>query len=510
MHNSAVTLLDATAAAYPANVAIEDNGVSVTYEQWRTSALNLGTALLKKIPGPGGESIPIAVFMPKSYRSLVAFMGVLYSGNVYTPLDEGMPAVRLANVLANLSPAFVVTVETCVDTLKLAGVPPAQILLYNELAEAPAEQDLINAALANVIDTDPIYIIYTSGSTGIPKGVVITHRGVVDYAYWVKETFNLGTGTVMGNQSPFYFDNSILDIYGGLLAGAKIVLIPEVFFNFPVKLPAYINEAGINFIFWVPTAMIHVANSGALDDCPMPKLEKALFCGEAMPNKPLNIWRRTHPNVLYANLYGPTEITDVCTYYIVDRPFDDTEPLPIGKPCKNMGTLILTETDKPAAVDEIGELCILGTGLALGYYKAPDLTERAFPQTPLHRDYHERIYRTGDLVREDKDGFIFFVGRKDSQIKHKGHRIELGDIETAAKGIACVQNACVLYDESAQDIVLFAESSKGTIAKDITKQLKTQLPKYMLPTKINLMAKLPLTPNGKIDRVSLRLSLKTE
>ena len=291
------------------------------------------------------------------------------------------------------------------------------------------------------------------------------HRGVIDYAIWVAKTFNINENSILGNQAPFYFDNSIFDIYSCLLTGAKMVIIPETLFMFPVKLPEFVRDNDITTIFWVPTVMINVANSGVLSEIELPKLKNVVFCGEVMPNTQLNIWRKYLPDCMYVNMYGPTEATDIATYYIVDREYENHETLPIGKVCRNMRALILNDDDKQCAVGEQGELCISGTGIALGYWNSPEITAKAFVQNPLNTKYHDRIYRTGDLVYENEEGNIIFIGRKDSQIKLRGNRIELGDLESAAAAIENVASACALFDADKQEIVLFIETTAEIVAR---------------------------------------------
>ena len=262
------------------------------------------------------------------------------------------------------------------------------------------------------------------------------------------------------------------------------------------------DEVGINTIFWVPSALVLVANSGVLDTVCPKGIEKILFCGEVMPTAQLNVWRRALPNALYANLYGPTEITDVCTYFIVEREFSDVESLPIGFPCRNTDILVLNERDEPAADGEIGELCVRGTCLSHGYYRNPEKTAAAFTQNPLNTMYPEKIYRTGDLVRYNQYGELLYLGRKDYQIKHMGHRIELGEIETAASAYRDVKQSCALYDAQKQRIILFV-AAEGIDKTALYQHLKTRLPHYMLPALIVDLEALPLNANGKIDRIEL-------
>jgi non-ribosomal peptide synthetase component F len=301
---------------------------------------------------------------------------------------------------------------------------------------------------------------------------------------------------------PLYFDMSVLDIYLMVFTGATLHIIPEEHFAFPVKLIEYINEKNINFIFWVPSVLNNVSNFDAFSVIKPKSLLKILFGGEAMPNKHLNYWRNNYPNALYSNLYGPTEITVIATYYIVNRAFKDDESLPIGKACKNTQTLIITEKGNLVKKGEKGELCIRGSSLAYGYYNNSDKTKEAFIQNPLHNLYPDTVYKTGDLVYENDLNEIIFIGRKDSQIKHMGYRIELGEIETAILGIEEVANSCILYDDNLKRIVAFFKSKKQGV--EIKKELANSLPKYMIPTKWINIDQFPLNANGKIDRLELK------
>lgn len=503
MMNSAVCLLEQAAVKYANKTAVSDENGSVTYEEYRRAGRTVGTALLQK-----GGPCPVIVYLPKGIPALTSFMGAMYAGSPYVPVDAHIPMLRLTKIVASLAPCILITDASLMANLSDCDTTNATVCLYEDLATATIDDTLIETSLQRVIDTDPIYIMFTSGSTGNPKGVTIPHRGILDYAEWVVTTFHYDSDTVMANQAPFYFDNSTFDIYGCLRCGAKLILTPESLFLFPLKLPQFLAENEVTSIFWVPTVMINVANSGALAQQPLLKLQTAAFCGEVMPNKQLNIWRKHLPHCLFANLYGPTEITDVCAYYIVDRDFDDADPLPIGKACENMRILILTEEGKEAAAGEQGELCVIGSGVALGYWKAAEITAKAFVQNPLNEAYREIMYRTGDLAFYSEDGLMMFLGRKDNQIKHKGNRIELGEIETAAMCVSGVENACAIFDHEKQEIVLFVEPAISLPLRKFNLLLKKYIPQYMLPAKLISMEKLPHTANDKIDRVTLRATLK--
>ena len=502
MSNSAIRLLERAARLWPERVYVEEEGGSATYAALLARARTIGAALL-------GDRRPVVVYLPKSIDALAVFFGAMCAGRPYAPVDAHIPMARLEKIAASLEPAYIVTCEALLPNLAGADLGAAEPVLLSALEGAEPNEAGVDAAIGAVIDTDPIYVMYTSGSTGTPKGVTIPHRGILDYADWVADTFAFDTDTVMANQAPFYFDNSTFDIYGTLRCGGKLLLTPETLFLFPLKLPEYLEEHGVTSIFWVPTVMINVANAGALEGRALPKLKNVAFCGEVMPNTQLNIWRRALPHCQYANLYGPTEITDVCCCYKVDRPFADHESLPIGKACGNMRVRILTDDGREAAVGETGELCVLGSGVALGYWNNPEQTARAFVPNPLS-PWPERMYRTGDLARWGEDGLIYFLGRKDSQIKLKGNRIELGEIEAGAMCIPGVENACAIFDAPAERIVLFVEGGQGMTLRKLNLQLKQYIPQYMLPGKLVCMDKLPHTANDKIDRVRLRATLTEE
>ena len=221
-----------------------------------------------------------------------------------------------------------------------------------------------------------------------------------------------------------------------------------------------------------------------------------------MPIKMLNIWRHYYPEALFVNLYGPTEITCNCLYYIIDREFENTDKLPLGIPFKNESVLVLNEKNEPVQQGEIGEICVLGTCLALGYYRNPEKTAAAFVQNPLNDRYPELMYRTGDMAQLAESGEYYFAARKDFQIKHMGHRIELEEIETYLNAVDGVVRASCLFDHDKNKIVAYYV---GTPSKqEVIEQLKLTLPKYMIPNIFFQVESLPINKNGKIDRQALK------
>lgn len=490
--------LDESAARLPDKTAFADEHKEITFSRLKTQAMALATRMLEKKL----FKKPVVIYLEKGVDVLVSFMGAAYSCNFYSPIDIDMPASRVNKILEVLKPSLVIT------TAGLRGIfegyeYEGDYLIFEDAVSAPVDEEIVEAARCRGIDTDLLYVLFTSGSTGVPKGVTINHRSVIDYIDWVTETFDITEEDSFGNQAPFYFDNSILDIYSTIKSGATTYIIPKNLFAQPVPLLEYLKEKKINTIFWVPSALIVVAKLKAFRNVDLSDtLLRVLFCGEVMPNKQLNVWRKFLPDVLYANLYGPTEITDACTYYIVDREFADDEPLPIGIPMANTDILVLNDKDELVKDGEIGELCVRGTSLSMGYYNNPEKTKEAFVQNPLNPTVPETIYRTGDLVKYNEYGEIVYLSRKDFQIKHMGHRIELGEIETAVSSLEEIALCCCLYDEKHQKIVLFIEEELEKAY--INKQISGLVPEYMLPGKVICLEKMPINANGKIDRVKLK------
>lgn len=495
MQKNVIEYLSATVTRFPEKIAVKDSEMSITFSELWYNAQKISSAIVNT--GIGLNN-PIGVYIPKGCKMIESFAGINMSGNFYVPLDTKSPASRVNSIITTLESKVLITDRSHLEALK--SFAEAEILVIEDILESNINTDNAFINLEKQIDTDPVYSIFTSGSTGAPKGVVIPHRGVIDYIDWANETFQFKSDAVLGNQAPFYFDNSTLDIYLMYSTGATLNIIPESCFAFPAKLVDYLNEEKISFVFWVPFVLVNVANLNIFETKKPEYMKDVFFAGEVMPNKHLNYWRKHLPNCRYANLYGPTEITVDCTYYEVKRTFTDSEPLPIGFPCKNTDVMILVDRKRLAKQGEQGELCVRGSSLALGYYNNPERTAQAFIQNPLHNHYPETIYCTGDVVYENEYGEIMYVGRIDSQIKHNGYRIELGEIETAILGSNLVKNCCVIYDFANKKIVMFYQSDNELNMAELRKSVLTRIPKYMLPTEYHRENILQQNGSGKIDR----------
>ena len=497
--------LEGSADRYPGKIAYADDEKQLTFSRLKELAERSGTGIASIIKDHHGN-LPVMIFMEKSPDTIAAFMGVLMSGNHYVPVDVEMPIHRVSLIIENLEPVLIICDSVNLEKMQEAAKGKIRVLTFDSLCANETDTGLLEKIRERHIDTDPAYAIYTSGSTGVPKGVLVSHRSLIDYAEHFSEASGFSNEDVAGNQVPFHFDASLIDIYCTLRNGGTMVIIPVQLFSTPARLLEYMDRWKVTAIRWVPSALGMVSAFKALKLCRPGSLKKIIFGAEAMPTKCFNYWKSYYPDAFFMQIYGPTEITGICTYYVVDRDFDDSETIPIGGHIKNTDVFLLDEHD--ALIDKgdtgvTGEICVRGSGLAHGYINSPELTEKAFTRNPLNDRYPERIYRTGDLAFYNERGELVFAARKDHQIKHMGHRIELGEIEVALNAIAFITIACCIYDEKRERIVCHYQAS-DECKKEIVSELSKKLPKYMWPNDYVRHDEMPLNQHGKIDRIALR------
>ncbi len=489
--------LDRAAALHPDKPAFCGDKSALTFAELNSRSRALGTALARA----GVLRRPVAVTVGRDPETVLFFMSALHAGGFYVPVDPTLPDERLSAMLSPVSPAAFVCRPSELERMR--HLFPDTPLFTEESAADLCDDRLLGSVRASIIDADPAYMIFTSGSTGTPKGIVVTHRGVIDLAEWLVDTFGFSERDVLGNQTPFYFDASVKDIYITFKCCATTHILSKKLFMFPSRLVDALNEKEVTSVLWATSAVNLLAGSGIFESKKPLHINRVFFAGEAMTGKPLRIWQEALPGATFVNLYGPTEITVDCTYYVVPRIFADDEQVPIGRACRNMEVLLLGEDGKPVPRGELGEICVRGSGVALGYYGDSERSAAVFVQNPLNPFWRDILYRTGDLARENEEGDLVFAARSDDQIKRHGNRIEPGDIEAAARSLDGISEALCLYNRERDRLVLaLAGKPDGNAA--LMRSLSAKLPKYMLPDEIRCFDSFPHNANGKIDRHALK------
>ena len=445
MEKNVLEFLENSQRMYGEKTACADMNNELTYTQLMNQAKFIGSCLSLKIKPTQG----VPVYMDKTCNTLSLFMGIVYAGGYYCMLDTTHPVERINLILDTIQADILVVDNKSAKKAEKLGFQ-GEIINLDELLEEydgqvvdSEAQERLEKIREQALDTDPLYSIFTSGSTGVPKGVIVNHRSTIDFIDCFTETFGITNEDVIGNQAPFDFDVSVKDIYSSLKTGATLQLIPKMCFSFPTKLLDFLDD-----------------------------------------------------------------ITCNCTYYIIDREFGLDEKLPMGKPFANERVFLLDDEDKlvdAGRPGELGEICVSGTAVTMGYLRNPEKTAAAFVQNPLNDRYLETIYRTGDLGYYSEDGELFFSSRKDFQIKHMGHRIELGEIETYMNAIEGLLRSCCIFDTDENKILGFfeIEGASELDRKGVTHALKDKVPQWMIPNVLVKVETMPITKNGKIDRKEL-------
>ncbi|MBQ8279955.1 MAG: amino acid adenylation domain-containing protein [Roseburia sp.] len=497
MYNNVLDLLENSCEKYPDKAAFGDVERDITFAELVKSAKAVGTLLAEEIH----TAEPVAFYMDKSVPAVCGMFGTVYAGGFYSFLDVKQPQARTESVLQILEPKVIFTDAENYEKISSYATNAKIWILEEKLQGAICEEKL--AAIRNDFqDVNPLYVNFTSGSTGVPKGVVVSHRSVIEFISYFVDIFGIASTDIIANQAPFDFDVSVKDIYSGLMTGAKVQLIPKKYFSAPTMLMDYLADKEVTTLIWAVSAMCFVSVMKGFEYRLPEKIHTVMFSGEVLPIKHYKIWKKHLPNAKYVNLYGPTEITCNCTYYVLDREYEDSEVIPMGKAFPNEKVFLLDENDElVTAVGVQGEICVGGTALALGYYKDREKTDQVFVQNPLNKAYNEMIYRTGDLGKYNEDGDLVYVSRKDFQIKHLGHRIELGEIEAVTMARDGVTRTCCIYDSEKQRLILFYTGDRDKI--ELMKELRTVLPPFMLPNSLVPVEEMPLNKNGKIDRNKL-------
>jgi amino acid adenylation domain-containing protein len=461
----------------------------------------------------------VGIYCFKSIEAMIALWGIMKAGAVYVPIDPLSPSSRVKAILLDCNIKHLIidsekrstvkdVVENGVELNTIIGVPSGQDSLsdrcatWEDVFNTPGESQLQKL---QVIEQDLAYIIYTSGSTGEPKGIMHTHHSGLSYAHWTVEEYKLTHHDRIANHAPFHFDISLFDIFGGAIAGASVVLVPKEVTLFPANFSQLLQDERISVIFTVPFAFIQLSVRGGLDQRDLSALRWVIFGGEPFPPKHLRTLMDQIPGSQFSNIYGPAEVNGVTFFHVPPIPENSMEPIPIGKMCSFAQSLILDEHDEIVSPGNTGEIVIRSPSMMQGYWGRTDLNSRAFYRREAAPEYFELYYRTGDLVKMLPDGNMLFAGRKDRQIKTRGYRVEMDEVEAALISHPGVEEAAtfVIQDDDGNNFIhdaVIPKADEPLSETFLSTHLTQILPSYAIPVKYHIRQTFPRTTSGKISR----------
>lgn len=510
--------IDATAERAPERVAMRCLDASLKYSELAMRSNQLANVLAATGLRRGDR---VGIFMDKCLEIPIALHGIMKAGGAYVPLDPAAPIDRFQTVVRDCGIRHVVTAPNKLEPMQSAaqdtsieylfGVdsdpaePRWQAMSWKEVYAAQADR----GPPVRIVESDLAYIIYTSGSTGQPKGIMHTHASSLSFSRWAAQEYGLRPDDLLSNHAPLHFDLSILDFFAGAVAGCATSIIPEAYTKFPASYCKLIADHRITVLYTVPFALIQLLLRGSMDDHDLGALRWVIFGGEPFSTKHLRELMRRLPQARFDNIYGPAEVNGI-THYTVPDLADTDDAIPIGKIAAQAESLVVDEDGEAVASGEPGELLVRTPTMMRGYWGRDDLNEKALFKRSVARDREDVFYRTGDLVTQDPDGTLWFLGRKDRQVKVRGYRIELDEVEAALVAVDDVEEAAAIAIpgiEGSQQIVAMV-TLKGDAAEatgdTLLGHIKTSLPSYAVPGALTVRKAFPRTRTGKIDRRLLR------
>ena len=489
-------LIQAQAARTPAAVAVRAGETTLTYAALLTQAGQLAQALRAR--GIGPESL-VAVALERSVDLVVALLGTWYAGAAFVPLDPSYPVERLRYMLDDSQAALLLT-----DTAQAARLAPAGPTLCVDQDRAARAAYPATPVTVAPAEAQLAYVLYTSGSTGRPKGAGNTHAGLRNRLQWMQEAYGLTAADRVLQKTPISFDVSVWEFFWPLLVGAELVMAEPGAHKDPVRLLDHLARQGITTLHFVPPLLQAFLDTPGVARCR--SLRQILCSGEALPATLPPRVQQLLPGVALHNLYGPTEAAIDVTAWTCPTPPAAT--VPIGRPIANLQIYVLDPQGEPVPIGVPGECYIGGIGVGRGYHRRPDLTADRFVPDPFSPHPGQRLYRTGDLVRFRPDGALEYLGRLDHQVKIRGVRIELGEVEAALRQQPGVREAVVVARREgaggARLIGYVTTQAEPPVDPAALRQaLARTLPEYLVPALVVRLAQLPLSPNGKVDRKAL-------
>ncbi len=507
--------IDRAAFLAPEREAVRCSGSSLTYSSLAERSDRLA-GVLREYGVRRGDRV--GIHAGKGLESAVAIHGIMKAGAAYVPLDPDAPPKRLGFMIRDGGIRHLVSEPSRVSTL--AGLVAGGLELRLVVGVATLGTSAVPSVTWDDVETAPgapfpgdltdedlAYVLYTSGSTGVPKGVMHTHRSALAFAEVAAESYGLTGEDRLSNHAPLHFDLSTLDYFAGAVAGATTVIIPEAYTKLPASLSQLIERERLTVLYAVPLALTQLLLHGALGQRDLSSLRWVLFGGEPFPNKHLRALMARIPSARFSNVYGPTEVNGV-TYWILPEPPGEADPpIPIGRPYRGVEAVVVDGDDRAVEAGEPGELLVRTPTMMRGYWGRPDLDAGAFCERPRADGETGVFHRTGDLVERREDGVFLFLGRKDRQIKARGYRVELDEVEAVLVSHEAVESGAVFAvpDPSGTQRIEAAVLPNGRSVepRELALHLAESLPPYALPERIEVLDSLPRTSSGKIDRLKL-------
>lgn len=482
---------------------------TITYDDLNCRANRVARLLLEKRLLTGDVA---CISGEKNIHTFSLMLACLKLGVVYSIFDPDSPPERLRKIFATCRPRIAAMDRKLLGkfdgALAELNIPSIDTDELDSRSDSLEDSNL--TVSQSVTGKNPSYIMFTSGSTGMPKGAVMTHAGVLNLIEWSRETYSISSDDILTNVNPLYFDNSVFDYYSALFNGACLVPFSKQETRNPKSLVDKVDAAGCTLWFSVPSLLIFLQTMKATDGQYLRSIKRFIFGGEGYPKPKLKALYDVYSNTSdFFNVSGPTECTCICSSYrVTAEDFRDVQGFPpLGHIASNFSYLILDDENKKVADGQLGELCLLGPNVGLGYYNDPERSSISFVQNPYNQMFHEIMYKTGDLVRLDpEDGKLYIHGRKDNQVKHMGYRIELEEVENALHRIEYVSEAVAIHSvsEGISRLIAAAAVRRETSEEQLRQDLRKLIPDYMIPSAFYFEETLPKNPNGKVDRKRIK------
>jgi amino acid adenylation domain-containing protein len=475
------------------SVAAVHGSTQLTYGELNARANRVARALLER--GLSREGV-VGVVTERNLDWLTAVLAIFKAGGVYLPIEPHFPADRIARTLTRAGCRLVLTERgsTAMLDQALGSLSEVETLLI----DAAAEEGHFDGDLGTAVGPDQLaYIYFTSGSTGEPKGAMCEHAGLLNHLFAKIDDLEIADGTVVAQTAPQCFDISLWQLIAPLLAGGRVVIVEQETILDAKRFIERMVEARVNIVQMVPSYLEVLVSHLAQHGGTLPDLEYVVATGEALKKELVERWFAVQPGIKLVNAYGLTETSDDTNHEIMDRP-PAGERVPLGRPINNVCVYVVDEELRPVPVGEAGEIVFSGVCVGRGYINDPERTQRAFLPDPVRPG--QRLYRSGDYGRCLESGALEFLGRRDSQIKVSGFRIEIGEIENALLRVVGVRDGAVVVNDH---LVAIYTGERPLDSAALRDQLAKSLPAYMVPSAFHWRRTLPLTENGKIDRKAL-------